>query len=66
MEGPDGIDARHERASGPALREAKRALRERVLAARDALDPALRAAASKAIVERVVALPPLGRRACRS
>ncbi len=46
--------------SGPALREAKRALRERVLAARDALDPASRAAASKAIVERVVALPSFG------
>ena len=43
--------------SGPALREAKRALRERVLAARDALDPALRASASAAIAERIAALP---------
>ncbi|MFO1302331.1 MAG: 5-formyltetrahydrofolate cyclo-ligase [Burkholderiales bacterium] len=43
--------------SGPALREAKRALRERVLAARDALDPSMRAAASVAIAQRIAALP---------
>lgn len=43
--------------SGPALREAKRALRERVLAARDALDPPVRATASNAIAARIGALP---------
>lgn len=42
--------------SGPALREAKRALRERVLAARDALDAGLRADASRAIAQRIAGL----------
>ena len=38
--------------SGPALREAKRAMRQRVLAARDALPEQARAAASRAIADR--------------
>jgi 5-formyltetrahydrofolate cyclo-ligase len=42
---------------GPALREAKRALRDHVLAARDALPAAQRAAAGAAIVARIVQLP---------
>jgi 5-formyltetrahydrofolate cyclo-ligase len=42
--------------SGPALREAKRALRERVLAARDALDAAFRAGASRSIAQRIATL----------
>ena len=41
---------------GPALRDAKRAVRERVLAARDALPLPLRAAAATAIAARMVAL----------
>jgi 5-formyltetrahydrofolate cyclo-ligase len=44
-------------AAGPALHEAKRELRAAVLAARDALPPRLRAAASEAITARVLALP---------
>lgn len=43
--------------SGPALREAKRSLRERVLAARDALDPQVRAAESRSITRRIAELP---------
>lgn len=39
------------------IKSAKAALRKRVLAARDALDPALRAAASAAITEALLALP---------
>jgi 5-formyltetrahydrofolate cyclo-ligase len=46
-----------EPATGPALREAKRALRTSVLAARDALPDALRAAASRAIGARIAGLP---------
>lgn len=47
--------------AGPALREIKRALRARVLAARDALDAADRSAASQAIAQRIAVLP-----ACRA
>jgi len=43
--------------TGAALREAKRALREQVIAARDALDLAYRATASRIICARVEALP---------
>jgi 5-formyltetrahydrofolate cyclo-ligase len=43
--------------TGTALHEAKRAMRERVIAARDALAPAARAAASQDIAQRVSALP---------
>lgn len=42
---------------GAALREAKRGVRERALAARDALSAAARAAASEAIAATIVALP---------
>jgi 5-formyltetrahydrofolate cyclo-ligase len=42
---------------GPALRDAKRALREQVLAARDALAAPLRARAALAIADRVARLP---------
>lgn len=42
---------------GPALRDAKRALREQVLAARNALPERLRALAAEAIADRIVALP---------
>ena len=45
------------------LREAKRALRERVIAARDALSPDERAEASAAIAARIVALPSFDARA---
>jgi hypothetical protein len=41
------------RTARAALREAKRAMRQRVLAARDALPEAARAAASAAIAERI-------------
>jgi 5-formyltetrahydrofolate cyclo-ligase len=41
---------------GPALREAKRRLRETTQAARDAMTPAARAAASHAIAERLAGL----------
>ena len=41
----------------PSLHEAKQSLRERVLAQRDALAPAARAAASRAIAARIEALP---------
>jgi 5,10-methenyltetrahydrofolate synthetase len=43
--------------TGTALREAKRALRTRMIAARDALDAGARATASRAICARVEALP---------
>ena len=43
--------------TGTALREAKRALRTRMIAARDALDEAQRATASLSICARVEALP---------
>ena len=42
--------------SGPALREAKRGLRERVLAARNALDAHARAEESRSIAQRIAAL----------
>ena len=45
------------RPQGAALREAKLALRQRTLAARDSLPPEVRAAASDAISARVLALP---------
>jgi 5-formyltetrahydrofolate cyclo-ligase len=43
--------------AGAALREAKRALRERILSARDALSAELRAEASAAIARRLAARP---------
>jgi 5-formyltetrahydrofolate cyclo-ligase len=43
--------------TGHALHEAKRALRAHVIAARDALEPSVRAAAAQAIAERLQALP---------
>lgn len=43
--------------SGPALHEAKRALRVRMIAARDVIEPAARAEASDAIVAMLGALP---------
>jgi len=43
--------------NGPALREAKRATRQRVLAMRDSLAPDVRAARSAAIAARIAALP---------
>jgi 5-formyltetrahydrofolate cyclo-ligase len=43
--------------TGPALHEAKRVVRDAVIAARDALDPQERAAAAQAIAARVGALP---------
>ncbi|HSQ79838.1 MAG TPA: 5-formyltetrahydrofolate cyclo-ligase [Casimicrobiaceae bacterium] len=42
--------------TGVSLREAKRALRERVIAARDAIAPGVRALASEAIADRICAL----------
>ncbi|MEP7207728.1 MAG: 5-formyltetrahydrofolate cyclo-ligase [Casimicrobiaceae bacterium] len=42
---------------GPALHEAKLALRNRVVAARDALDSAVRESAASAIAARILALP---------
>ena len=50
--------------SGPALREAKRALRERILAARDALDDHARADESRSIARRIAALPSFRDAAC--
>ena len=46
-----------------SLRDAKRAMREQLMAARDALDPALRAQASQAITARIAALDTFVRRA---
>lgn len=45
--------------AGAALHDAKRALRERVIALRDALPEADRHAAARAIAERILALPSL-------
>jgi 5-formyltetrahydrofolate cyclo-ligase len=45
---------------GAALREAKMALRRQVLARRDALDPAVRAAAAQTITRGLIALPTYG------
>jgi 5-formyltetrahydrofolate cyclo-ligase len=50
--------------TGPALHEAKRAMRERMLAARDALTPDVRAAASAAIAGRILALPSFAAATC--
>ena len=50
---PDGGSA----PVGPALRDAKRALREQVVAARDALPLPARAAAAEAIARRIALLP---------
>ena len=50
--------------SGPALREAKRALRERILAARDARAVAVRGAESAAIAQRVADLASFRRAGC--
>lgn len=50
--------------TGPALHEAKRAMRERMLAARDALPPEARAAASAAIAGRILALPSFAAATC--
>ncbi len=47
-------------AQGAALHDAKRGVRERVLAARGALSAAARAAASEVIAARLVALPSFG------
>ena len=47
-------------AAGIALREAKRALRERIVALRDACPAPQRAAAAQAIAERILALPSFG------
>ena len=49
--GPEGA------LTGAALHAAKRALRATMIAARDALDPALRASASRSISERMQDLP---------
>jgi 5-formyltetrahydrofolate cyclo-ligase len=53
MDSPDDSTA----LSGPALREAKRALRERILGARDAIDPRTRTEDSVAIAGRIAGLP---------
>src|SRR5205085_1193312 len=50
--------------TGPALREAKRGLREHVLAARDALDDHARAMESRSIALRIAALPSFREAAC--
>lgn len=50
--------------AGPALRDAKRNLRNATIAARDALDPMARARDSQAIVARVAALPSFVRASC--
>ncbi len=50
--------------AGPALHDAKRSLRDRTIAARDALDPAVRARDSQAIVARIAALPSFRRASC--
>ena len=49
---------------GPALRDAKRALRDQVLAARDALPAPLRPKASAAIAARIVRLPSFAAARC--
>ena len=50
--------------SGPALREAKRALRERILAARDALEGRTRSEESASIAQRIAELPSFRSAAC--
>jgi 5-formyltetrahydrofolate cyclo-ligase len=50
--------------TGPALHDAKRTARARILTARDALDPAASAAASAAITDRVRALASFERARC--
>jgi 5-formyltetrahydrofolate cyclo-ligase len=50
--------------TGHALRDAKRALRERVLAVRDAMPAEQREAASLAIVQRIVAMPAFAAARC--
>ena len=50
--------------SGPALRDAKRALRERILAARDGLDTHTRTADSSAIARRIAELASFRGAAC--
>lgn len=49
-------DAPHALPTGNSLHEAKRVLRDRVITMRDALAPAVRARASRAIAERICAL----------
>jgi 5-formyltetrahydrofolate cyclo-ligase len=60
MDSPDDSTA----LSGPALRDAKRALRERILAARDALDTRTRHEDSSAIAHRIRELSSFRRAAC--
>jgi 5-formyltetrahydrofolate cyclo-ligase len=60
MDSPDDTNA----LSGPALRDAKRALRERILAARDSLDTRTRSADSAAIARRIAELASFQRAAC--
>ena len=50
--------------TGVALREAKRALRARMIGARDALDEGPRATASRAIVARIAGLPSFAAARC--
>lgn len=50
--------------AGPALHDAKRDLRDRTIAARDALDPEARARDSQAIAARIAALPSFARASC--
>jgi 5-formyltetrahydrofolate cyclo-ligase len=52
----DEMRAHEPAATGSALREAKRSMRVRLMAVRDALDPDFRAEASRAIVQRIFAL----------
>ena len=54
---PIGAESPEAALSGAALHDAKRALRTQVIAARDALDPVMRASASQSIGTRVQALP---------
>jgi 5-formyltetrahydrofolate cyclo-ligase len=50
--------------TGPALHEAKRAMREQMLAIRDAIDPDARATASAGIAARILALPSFAAATC--
>jgi 5-formyltetrahydrofolate cyclo-ligase len=54
---PIGAESPEAALTGAALHEAKRTLRAQVIAARDALDPVMRASASQSIGTRVEALP---------
>lgn len=54
----------HAALTGPALHDAKRALRERMIAVRDALDPSYRAAASATIARRIMAAPSFAAAGC--